>query len=43
MIALDVVAKVEYGLIETDEINAMASLLAEAFSLYERPAVAVFE
>lgn len=41
MITLDVVADVEYGLIEEGEINAMASLLAEAFSLYEPPAVAV--
>jgi ribosomal protein S18 acetylase RimI-like enzyme len=41
MIALDVAADIEYGLLQYTEFSAMASLLAEAFSLYDPPAVAV--
>ncbi len=41
MISLDVVAGVEYGLLEHAELRPMARLLAEAFSLYDPPAVAV--
>ena len=41
MISLDVVAGVEYGLLEHPELRLMARLLAEAFSLHDPPAVAV--
>jgi ribosomal protein S18 acetylase RimI-like enzyme len=41
MITLDGVDGIEYGLLEGGELAATASLLAEAFSLYDPPAVAV--
>jgi ribosomal protein S18 acetylase RimI-like enzyme len=41
MINLDVVTEIEYGLMEGGDLDGMASLLAEAFSLYDPPAVAV--
>lgn len=41
MITLDRVAGIEYGILEAGELDAMAALLAEAFSLHEPPAVAV--
>ncbi len=41
MITIDRVAGIEYGILEAGELDAMAALLAEAFSLHEPPAVAV--
>ena len=41
MITLDVVADIEYGLLEHTEVEAMVGLLAQAFSRYDPPAVAV--
>lgn len=41
MIVLETVAEVEYGLLEQIEVEEMVGLLAEAFSRYDAPAVAV--
>jgi ribosomal protein S18 acetylase RimI-like enzyme len=41
MNTLDVVAGVQYGVLEHSEVRAMARLLAEVFSRYDPPAVAV--
>ncbi len=41
MIILNVVADIEYGLLEPTEVEAMVGVLAEAFSRYEPLAVAV--
>ena len=41
MITLNVMAYIEYGLLERTEVEAMVSVIAEAFSRYEPLAVAV--
>lgn len=41
MITLNVVDDIEYGLIESTEVEAMVSVIAEAFSRYEPLAIAV--
>jgi ribosomal protein S18 acetylase RimI-like enzyme len=41
MILLNRVAGIEYGLLQDGDFDPMARLLAEAFSLYDPPAVAV--
>lgn len=41
MITLNVVADIEYGLLERTEVEAMVVVIAEAFSRYEPLAIAV--